>query len=534
MRISARRPVGAGIGLPAALLALTLTAMANPAAADITLRRGLVGSIETLDPQRAATFEETMILTDLFDGLVSLDALGRAGPGAAESWTVSPDGLIYTFKLRKGGRWSNGQAVKAEDFVQSFRRLFSPGTDATEDGPLQVIRNAVPVKEGLAKPDSLGVAALDVATLEITLEQPTPTFPRRLAEPVALPVNVSAIRKLGDDFGKTGNIVSNGPYRLGAIDAEDGYVLLKNDRFRAADQIEADSVVYQTFADAADCVAAFRDKKVLTCSDVPTADLAGLKQEFGAALEIAPYEGTYFYALSTTHKPLDDVRVRQALSLAIDREALAREAWSGGMIAADHLVPRELSALPPAADEPIEQRRKRARSLLEAAGFGGKTKPLDVEIRVGTGAAHEQTAKLVAEDWKAIGVNATILTEPGSAHFARLRDGGDFEVARAGWILEEADPIDILSLLKSDNERFNYPRYNNRDYDELLANANAAIDPQARQKLLGEAETRIQRDQPVIPLLSYASLSLVSPSLRGWEPNVVNRHPSRFLRIVSP
>lgn len=614
-----------------AMLAATA---ALPASADVIYPRGLVKAPETLDPQKAATFNETPILYDLFEGLVALDGEGKTIPGAAESWTISPDGLVYTFQLRDGARWSNGDVVKAADFVASFRRLFAPETGATETGPLLVIKNASAIQQGNAKADTLGVAAPDAKSLEITLERPVPTFLGRLALPVALPVNVASIRKLGADFGTTGKIVSNGAYRLAAIDKKDGYILVKNPRFRDAKAMPIDSVVYKAFEDVAGCVEAYRAKAVLSCPDVPTENLPELKGEFGSALRLAPFPGTYYFAINTAKKPFDKVEVRRALSLAIDREALAGAVWSGGMVPAETLVPPALAGAPAAAPEPIEARRAEARKLLEAAGFrevaavvpkpeeaakptasasaatpanaaDGKAtdtqpaepgasgtkdganpdvtysitakpsvtvpgdaapvaekpandkavadqpeakaaapaateeeakdeagpKPLRLTIRVGTGLGHEETARVIADQWKTIGVEATIVTEPNPAHFARLRDGGDFDVARTGWIADEADPIDLLTVLRSDNVRFNYPRYNNRDYDKLLDQAAVDMDVERRKQELGAAAALLAADAPIIPLLGYVSLSLVSPTLTGWSDNPLNVHPTRFLAV---
>lgn len=586
---------------------------ASSASADVIYPRGLVRAPETLDPQKAATFNETPLLYDLFEGLVGLDAAGNPVPGAAESWTISPDGLVYTFALRPGARWSNGDIVKAADFVASFRRLFAPATGATENGPLLVIKNAGAIQQGTAEADALGVAAPDANTLEITLERPVPTFLRRLTLPVALPVNVATIKKLGADFGTTGKIVSNGAYRLAAIDKKDGYILVKNARFRDAKAMPIDSVVYKTFESPADCVEAFRAKTVLSCPDVPTDQLAALREEFGPALHFAPYPGTYYYAFNTTKKPFDNIVVRRALAMAIDREALAASVWSGGMIPTDTLVPPALSGLPATTPTPIAARRADAIKLLAAAGFapaaekpepmkqepaaqkpepdttnsitpaatgtpekaaapapapatsgdakpttmpdapaapaagesakGADAKPtakkaeatgpqpLRLTIRVGTGMGHEETARAIAAQWKTIGVETTILTEPNQAHFARLRDGGDFDVARTGWIADELDPINMLTVLRSDNVRFNYPRYRNASFDGLLDKAATEMDMDKRRQELSEAATLVDADAPVIPLLGYVSLSLISPSLSGWADNPQNVHQTRFLAV---
>lgn len=304
---------------------------------------------------------------------------------------------------------------------------------------------------------------------------------------------------------------------------------------------------------AAACAEAFRASKVDICADVPTESLADLKVEFGPALHVAPYAGTYFYVFNTARPPFDDPRVRRALALAVDREALAKSAWSGGMIAATGLVPPGLSAAPSPVTGSLADRRAEARPLLAEAGFGkpadaeapaaadksanaahkptetAKPKTLAVEIRVGTGSAHEETAKQIAADWETVGVTATIRTEPNAALYERLRDHGEFDVARAGWIVDEPDALDMLTLLRGDNERFNYSRYADGAFDSDLRRAATEQDAAARSAALAEAEATLARDMPVLPLLYYASLSLVSPRVAGWQDNVLNLHPSRFL-----
>ncbi len=513
----------------AVLLAGGLIAATAPAGA-AGLTRGLVGSVETLDPQKAATASETALLVDLFDGLVIRDGAGKLVPGAAASWTISPDGLTYTFALREGARWSNGDPVKASDFVASFRRLFDPATGATEDGPLQVIAKAGAIKAGFAKPDVLGVAAPDEKTLEIRLDKVTPTFLGRLAAPVAMPVNVAAAKKLGTNFASGAKLVSNGAYMIGAAGSTGGkYALAVNPR-HGGDAPAIASVLYRAFEDAAACLDAYRAGTVDICPDVPTGDIAALKAEFGRALRIAPYAGTYFYVVNTTRKPFDDARVRRALSLAIDREALAASAWSGGMLPADDLVPAALSPLPAAAETPITTRQAEARTLLSAAGYGPR-KPLALTIRLGSGMAHETTAKLVIAGWKAIGVDGQIVTDPESSHYAALRDTADFDLAAAGWIADEPDALDMLQLLKS-NGRFNYGRYANHGFDGLVSAAGAETDPARRGDEIAKAEALVRQDAPVIPLLSYAALGLVSAKVTGWTDNLVDLHPARTLALT--
>ncbi len=513
----------------AVLLASGLLIAAAAPAEAATLTRGIVGSIETLDPQKAATARETALLIDLYDGLVIRDGAGKLMPGAAASWTISPDGLIYTFTLREGARWSNGDPVKASDFVASFRRLFDPATGATEDGPLQVIAKAGAIKAGFAKPDVLGVTAPDERTLEIRLDKVTSTFLERLAAPAALPVNVAAAKKLGTDFATGAKLVSNGAYMISAAGTRGSFALSTNPR-RGGDAPAIDRVVFRSFEDASACLDAYRAGQVDICPDVPTGDIAGLEAEFGTALHIAPYAGTYFYVVNAGRKPFDDARIRRALSLAVDRQALAASAWSGGMLPADDLVPQGLSQAPAAVEAPIAARQAEARSLLSEAGYG-KGKPLTLSIRIGSGIAHETTAKLVIAGWKAIGVEGQVVSDPESSHYGALRDGADFDLAAAGWIADEPDALDMLQLLKSGG-RFNYGRYANSSFDSLIAAARNETDPARRSDEIAKAEAIVRQDAPVIPLLSYAALGLVAPKVSGWTDNLVDQHPSRTLSVA--
>jgi ABC-type oligopeptide transport system substrate-binding subunit len=183
------------------------------------------------------------------------------------------------------------------------------------------------------------------------------------------------------------------------------------------------------------------------------------------------------------------------------------------------------------ATEPKSTETKSTEAKPKARKTEEGPQPLRLTIRVGTGMGHEETARAIAEQWKAIGVEATIVTEQNPAHFTRLRDGGDFDVARTGWIADELDPIDMLTVLRSDNVRFNYPRYRNAAYDGLLDKAATEMDMEKRRQDLNAAAVLLAADAPVIPLLGYVSLSLISPALTGWTDNPQNVHQTRFMAV---
>ncbi|MBB5752789.1 peptide ABC transporter substrate-binding protein [Prosthecomicrobium pneumaticum] len=518
----------------AAFLALVAAlAMATPALAaeeGPLIRRGVTAEPATFDPQKASSFVETAILSDLFEGLTTFDALGRAVPGAASEWTVSPDGLTYTFTLRDGLRWSNNDRLQAADFVAGFRRLFAADTDSAGAGPLLVIRNADAVRRGTAKPDTLGVTALDETTLEIVLERPTPTLPMRLAAPAAMPVDAAALKKLGAASWEPGKLVSNGPFRLAGKGKDGALQLVRNPRYRAADTVGPRGVTYRFFETGEACGEAFAAGEVELCADAPVEDFAATRARFGAALRVSPYLGTYYYAFDTRRPPLSDVRVRRALSLAIDRPALAADVWQGGMLPAEDFLPPGLA--PGSGPEaPIAARRQRARTLLAAAGFG-PGKPLAVTIRVGTGKAHEETAAAVAAQWRTIGVDAKVESEANRRHFERLAAGEPYEVARTGWIAAEPDGVAMLDALRPDDEAVNVSHWKSTAFRQLLGLAARTGDPQQRAQRIRRAAEAVANEAPVIPLLRYSALALVAPQLEGWHATLTDLHPSRYLRLA--
>ena len=209
-------------------------------------------------------------------------------PGAAESWTVSDDGLVYTFKLRKDGVWSDGSPVTADDFVYSLRRLEDPATGAEYASMLYVIKNGEEVNTGKAKPEEMGVKALDPGTLEVTLKAPTPYFLEMLTHQAAYPVNKASIDKLGADWIKPGNLVSNGAYTLAEFVPNDHIKLVKNPKFFDADSVKIDVVNYIPTEDRSTAVKRFEAGELDSNDDVPTEQLSDLKAKFGDQLRSAP------------------------------------------------------------------------------------------------------------------------------------------------------------------------------------------------------------------------------------------------------
>lgn len=520
--------------LRSALLASTLLAVGLSAASAATYVRGNDGDPETLDQHKTSTVAEANILRDLYEGLVVYNTTAEVIPGVATEWSTSDDGLVYTFSLRDDAKWSNGDPVTAGDFVYSLNRIMNPDTGAKYANILYPIAGAEAINKG--EGGELGVKALDDHTLEITLAQPTPYFLELLTHQTGLPVHPASVDAHGSDFVQPENMVSNGAFTLVSFTPNDKIVLAKNPMFHDADAVALDGVEYTPFEDRANCARRFEANEVHSCSDIAAEQIGDLKSRLGDKVRVAPYLGVYYYGINSKREPFDNVNIRQAMSMAVDREFLAEEIFSGTMVPAYSWVPPGIgnyTDTPPTfkyMDLPMLDREDAAIALMAEAGYGPNN-PLEVEISYNTSENHKNAATAIASMWEPIGIKVTYNVRDASAHYAMLRDDKVHDVARAGWIGDYSDPQNFLFLNRSDNPGFNYGNYDNPEYDALLDKAAGIVDLEERAAVLAEVEAIMLRDVPQIPLVYYSSRSLVSDKLSGWEDNIQNTHPSRFISI---
>ena len=512
-----------------------LLASGHPALAEMVYHRGNTADPEALDQHKTSTIYESNILRDLYEGLVIHSASAEVIPGVAESWSISEDGKTYLFKLRDNARWSNGDPVTAGDFVFSWRRIMTPDTGAKYANILYPIKNAEKINKGELAPDALGVRAIDEHTLEITLEAATPYMLELLTHQTGLPVHPPSVQQHGAEFVRPGTMVSNGAYTLAEAVPNDHVKVVKNPNFHAADSVQIDTVYFYPTEDRSAALRRFQAGEIHSNNDVPVEQVAWMRKNLGDQFRVAPYLGTYYYAVKADKAPFSDPRVRQALSMAIDREFIAEEIWGGTMVAGYSFVPPGIGNYgdPVFADYKelsMIDREDKAAALLAEAGFG-PDKPLKIEIRYNTSENHKNTALAIADMWQPLGVEVSLLNTDTATHYAHLRDKGDYDVARAGWIGDYSDPQNFLFMVESDNPGFNYANYDNAEYDALLDQAAAEIDMDKRAGLLAKAEALFMRDLPFIPLMYYGSVSLVSDKLVGWEDNIQNVHASRWMSI---
>ncbi|MFN0193957.1 MAG: peptide ABC transporter substrate-binding protein [Aestuariivirga sp.] len=518
------------------LAASTILMMsATGAFAEMVLNRGNSADPESLDPHKTSTVYEANILRDLFLGLTTESAKSETIPGAAESWTISPDGKVYTFKLRADGKWSDGSPVTADDFVFSWRRAVDPATASEYAYMLAPVVNAEDITAGKKKIEELGVKAIDATTFEVTLNAATPYFLDMLTHQVTYAVSKANVEKFGADFVKPGNLVSNGAFTLAEFVPNDHIKVVKNPNFYDAANVKIDVVNWVPTEDRSTAMKRLEAGELDTNDDIPTEQLNELRTKFGDQLRLGPYLGTYYYVFKTDKEPWSNPKLRHAISMAIDRDLLADQVWKNTMIPAYSLVPPGIGGYETRTLDYAEKtqldREDEAKKILGELGYG-PDKPLKMEIRYNTSENHKLTAVAIQEQLKPLGVEVTLLNTDTKTHYGHLEQKGDFDIARGGWIADYKDPANFLDLCKTGAGN-NYGQYSNKEFDDLLAKAAAAGDPNdpaPRMKLLSDAEAiGVARDLCFAPLLYYGFHTIVSNKVKGWEDNVMDRHPSRFL-----
>ena len=494
-----------------------------------------MGDPGSLDPHKSSTVVEANVLAELFEGLTVYDAGGMLRPGVAAAWTQDEGDTVYRFTLRPEARWSNGDAVTADDFVFALRRLMNPATGAEYANILYTLKNAAAVNRGEMPADALGAVAPDPATLVLTLERPVPYFLDQLAHQTALPLHRASVERYGESFVRPGRLVGNGAFVLRDFMPNDRLVLARNPHYREAAAVALDGEVFLPLEDRAAALRRFMAGEIHSYDDVPIDQIAFVRGRLGAAFRVTPSLATYYYVFDTGRPPFDDPRLRQALSMTVDRAFLADKIWGGTMAPALGFVPPGIPSYgaPAAPDwaglDPLE-RDDMARRLLDAAGFG-PTRRLSLTFRYNTSENHKATAVAIADMWKPLGVDMELFNTDSTSHYAYLRAKRPFDIARSGWVGDFPDAQNFLFLLESDNPGLNDANWSDASFDRLMAAAGAEANPTARRDLLHRAEARLLAAQPCLPLLTYRSRSLVAPRLQGWQANVIERHPGAAVRL---
>jgi oligopeptide transport system substrate-binding protein len=502
------------------------------------LRRGNGPEPDTLDPQLARTEGAFHILRDVFEGLTAIGKDGSPVPGAAMAWTVSPDGLEYRFTLREGLRWSNGDAVKAGDYVAGMRRLVDPKTASPYAQMLDPVVNAAAITRGEKQPDTLGVSAPDERTVVVRLATPAPYLLGLVAQPPTFPVHGPSLAANGAEYARPGKLVSNGAFTLADWVIGSHVVLRRNPSYWNDAATRLEEVRYVHIADAGTELRQYRANQIDYTYVVPAPQFEWIKQNLPGELQVAPQLSVYFYGFNLTRPPFkDNPKLRRALSMAIDRDRLTSAVTGVGEAPAYGWVPRGVWNYTPQqydyASMPYAQRLEEARRLYAEAGYSAAN-PLRVELRYNTGDQHNRLAVAVAAMWKeALGVETTLYAEEFRALLQSVQARKDTQVFRSSWVGDFNDAYTFAQLLES---RFglNLTGYSNPHYDELLDQAVREVDLDRRRALLEEAERVMLADHPVLPLYFYVNKHLIKPWVQGGSDNVMNIVYSKDLSLVAP
>ncbi len=500
------------------------------------LRRGNGSEVQTLDPHKAEGVPASNILRDLYEGLTIESPDGTVIPGTAESWEISNDGKVYTFHIRKNAKWSNGDPVTAGDFVYGLRRSVNPATGSQYSQILAPILNAEAIIAGTKPVNSLGVAALDDKTLKITLKAATPYLLGLLNHSTTYPVHKGSVEKNGNKFSRPGKLVGNGAYVLKEWVVQSQIVLERNPMYWDNDKTIIEKVIYLPIEETSAELKRYRAGELDITGSIPTSQYDWIKKNLPGELHVAPTLGTYYYGFNLTRPPFkNNLKLRQALSMAVDREILTEKITKAGEVPAYGWVPPGVNNYTSQqldyATLPRADRIKKAKQLYREAGYN-KGNPLTVEIRYNTSEGHKKVAIAISAMWKInLGIKTKLMNEEWKVFLENRKQKKLTQVFRGGWIGDYNDAFTFAELMQSDHG-INDSGYNNPKYDKLLEQAAGESDMEKRRGILEAAERMLLKDHAIMPLYFYVTKHLIKPYVKGYEPNILDHTYTKNLWIV--
>ncbi len=511
-----------------AMLAFSLVACGgnNTGATADVITINLAEEPKTIDPALNSSVDGGTYLAHTFEGLTTIDKNLQVAPGVAESWTVSEDGTVYTFNLRKDAKWSDGEPVTAKDFVYAWKRLIDPATAAEYAYQAFNIKNASKINAG--ETADLGLAMPDDYTLVVTLEGPCPYFLSLVNFPALYPVREDIVTANPETWtNDPSTFIGNGPFKITEW-AHDSYIYMaKNENYWNASTISNVDLKFVLMADENTIYASFKTGELMFADTLPATELANAEAE--GILVKKDQLGTYYFSINAkSGPPFDNPNVRRALSLGIDRQFLVDTVWQDGRSPAGGFVPRGVPDAdgsdfranggnfinPEAAD--LAANIAEAKALLAAAGFpDGKGFPV-IKFITNDTQGHIDIAEAVQQQWeKNLGIKMEISKQEWGVFQDTRTHQDDWNVARDGWIGDYVDPNTFLDLFMSTSIQQNC-RYNNPEFDKLINASKVESDPAKRMQILHDAEKLlVGTDNALIPLTFYSDVYLLTPNLKN-------------------
>lgn len=486
----------------------------------------------SLDPALAQGTHESWILDHIFEGLMKRDENGKIVPGMAKEYKLAGDNVTYTFKLRDDIKWSNGDPVTAEDFEYSWKRALDPEMASTYAYQFFYIKNGEAYNSGKVSRDDVAVRALDDKTLEVVLEQPAPYFLELTAFYSLFPVNQKVVEANSDWAKDPSTYVSNGPFQLKTWEHKAKIIVEKNPNYYNASKIKLDGIEFSILEDENTAWQKYQGGEYDFLSPLPQAVVAQLNTDKNKELVIGPDLSTYYYNFNTKVKPFNNAKVRQALSMAIDRKTIVDKVAQGGQKPAEGVVcfgiPDENGKdFRDVTGNLIKEDSAKAKKLLEE---GLKEEGMTIadmnkfSILYNTSEGHKKIAQAIQEMWRNnLGIEVQLENVEFQVKLDREK-AGDYFVSRAGWVGDYVDPMTFMDLFVTDGP-YNDSGFSNAEYDKLIETAKSTADQKVRFESMRAAEKILMENMPIAPIYHYTKPYAQKPYVTGVS-KVVNRDPS--------
>ncbi|MCG6200300.1 ABC transporter substrate-binding protein [Psychromonas antarctica] len=491
-------------------------------AAKQELVRGNGTEVASLDPHKTEGVPESHVIRDLLEGLVNQDAEGNTIPGVAERWETT-DNKTFTFYLRKDAKWSNGDPVTADDFVYSFQRVVDPATASPYSWYLEMttMTNAADIIAGKKDKSTLGVKAIDAHTFQVHLENAVPYFVMMMGHTTVKPVHKATVEKFGDQWTKPENFVGNGAFVVSNWVVNERIEMTPNKYYWDNAHTVLTKVTFLPIENQVAEMNRFLSGELDFTYEISNEHFRSLKKEHPESLQVKGNLCTYYYNFNTHKKPFDDVRVRKAISYAIDRHIVTDALLGQGQKPAYFLTPEIIAGfsptLPAYGKLTQKERNAKAKELLAEAGYN-KSNPLKFSLLYNTSENHKKLAVAIASMWKkTLGVDVTLENQEWKTYLETKKQG-NFEASRAGWCGDYNEPSTFTSLMEGSNTTGGI-HYQSAAYDELIKRGIETTSAKERTELYYAQEALLAKDMPIAPIYQYVMARLVNPHVGGYAAN---------------
>ncbi len=488
-----------------------------------------------LDPHIVTGVPENHIISALIEGLIAyhVDDDSKPEPGVAERWEPTENYKVWTFFLRKDALWSNGDPVTAHDFVYSFKRMLSPNLGAEYADMLYIIEGGEAYNHGeITDFDKVGVKAIDDKTLRVTLVGPTPYYLNMLKHYSWFPVHPGTIEKFGniDDrvslWSRPENFVGNGAFILAEWKTNQIVRVTKSPTYWDRDTMKLNEIRFFPIENPNTDETTFLAGQAHHANTIPVDKIPYHQKNNPELIRIDPYHGCYFYRLNVTRPPLNDLRVRMALNLSIDRPLIVTQVTKGGQRPAYGYTPDGMSGY--TTPQPLSYDVEKARALLAEAGYPNGEGFPPTDILINTSENHKKIAEAIQEMWRVnLNIPITISNQEWKVYLD-AQTNLQYDISRSGWIADFTDPITFLDMYTTGNGN-NDTGWSNPEFDRLIGRAKQSSTPEEHFQSLEAAEKLLLTEVPIVPIYWYTRVYLLDPIVKNWNPKLLDNRPYKYI-----